>query len=212
MFATAATIVSAIVALGGVFIAWRQSRELALRRAEVLTWANEVIRELQSLQLISLLDDNELGAAARKAKLTEIIFNTSVLVEQGRLFFRNEVRDAHGQNKDLAYRGCRPLILDQIVVAHQIARHWEKSNGDERVSMLLIAKDCARKFVSLAQQEVGRSRTASAVTQKGGDGRQLEDLLKEFNCARLEKVRNRYSAVCRRGSFTARYDASFGSH
>ncbi len=187
MFTTVVSILSALIALGGLSIAWRQSRESALRRGDVLTWANEVIGDLQSLLLICVLDEDELDAATRKAKLTEIIFSTSVLVERGRLFFRNEMTDDHGQDKETAYRGHRPTILDQIVVAHQIARQWEKANGAERANMMLLAEDCAKKFVSLAQQEVGRSRTASAVTKKAGDGRQLDDLLKDFNSARFEQ-------------------------
>jgi hypothetical protein len=187
MFATVAPIVSLLIALAGLSIAWRQSRESALRRGDVLTWANEVIRELQSLLVLCVLDEDELDATTRKAKLIDIVFNTSVLVERGRLFFRNEVTDDHGQDKELAYRGHRPTILDQIVVAHQIARQWEKADGAERANMMLLAEDCAKKFVSLAQQEVGRSRTASAVTKKAGDGRQLDDLLKDVNSARLEE-------------------------
>ncbi len=197
MFATAIPVLSALIALAGLSIAWRQSRELALRRGDVLTWANEVIRELQSLLLICVLDDDDLDTATRKAKLTEIIFSTSVLVEQGRLFFRNEVTDDHGQDKEPAYRGHRPTILDQIVLAHQIARQWEKANDAERTNMMLLAEDCAKKFVSLAQQEVGRSRTASAVTKKAGDGRQLDDLLKDFNSARMEE-RSSFAIYVRR--------------
>jgi hypothetical protein len=186
MFTAAVPIMSALIAFGGLFIAWRQSRESALRRADVLAWANEVIRTLQSLLLICVLDEDEVDAATRKTMLTQIIFDTSVLVERGRLFFRNEVRDDHGQNKELAYRGYRPTILDQIVVAHQIAREWQKASEAERLNMMLLAESCAKKFISLAQQEVGRSRTVSAVTKKAGDGRQLDDLLKDFNAAQLE--------------------------
>lgn len=197
MFATAVPVLSALIALAGLSIAWRQSRESALRRGDVLTWANEVIRELQSLLLICVLDDDDLDAATRKAKLTEIIFSTSVLVEQGRLFFRNEVTDDHGQDKEPAYRGHRPTILDQIVLAHQIARQWEKADDVQRTDMMLLAEDCAKKFVSLAQQEVGRSRTASAVTKKAGEGRQLDDLLKNINSTQMEE-RSSFAIYVRR--------------
>ncbi len=197
MLTAAIPVLSALIALAGLSMAWRQSRESALRRGDVLTWANEVIRHLQSLLLICVLDDDEVDAATRKAKLTEIIFNTSVLVEQGRLFFRNEVTDDHGQEKEPAYRGHRPTILDQIVLAHQIARQWEKANDAQRTDMMLLAEDCAKKFVSLAQQEVGRSRTASAVTKKAGDGRQLDDLLKNFNSTQMEE-RSSFAIYVRR--------------
>lgn len=188
MFATIASVVSACVAACGLFFAWRQSRESALRRADVLNWAEQAIDALQSLLLICVLDDGELDPAVEKAKLIEIMFATSTLTERGRLFFKNEIRgDGHGQDKERAYQGYRPKILDQLVVAHQITRQWSQANAEDRKIMLILAEDAARTFVSLAQQEVGRSKTASAITKRAGDGRDLDELVKEFNRARLEQ-------------------------
>ncbi len=188
IYASIASVVSACVAAGGLFFAWRQSRESALRRADVLNWAEQAIDALQSLLLICVLDDGELDPGIEKEKLVEIMFATSTLTERGRLFFKNEIRtDGHGQDKEPAYQGYRPKILDQLVVAHQIARQWSEANADDRKIMLILAEDAARTFVSLAQQEVGRSKTASAVTKRAGDGRGLDELVKEFNRTRLEQ-------------------------
>jgi hypothetical protein len=49
-----------------------------------LAWANEVIRELQSLELVCTLKKQQLEAVAAKEKVAEITFNTSILVERGR--------------------------------------------------------------------------------------------------------------------------------
>lgn len=188
MFASIASVVSACIAACGLFFAWRQARESALRRADVLNWAEQAIDALQSLLLICVLDDGELDPAVEKDKLTAIMFATSTLTERGRLFFKNEIRgDGHGQDKEGAYQGYRPKILDQLVIAHQIARQWHEASADDRKIMLILAEDAARTFVSLAQQEVGRSKTASAVTKRAGDGRDLDELVKEFNRARLEQ-------------------------
>jgi hypothetical protein len=188
MFATFVSAASTIVAAGGLFFVWRQSRESALRRADVLNWAEQAIDQLQSLLVICVLDEGELDPALEREKLAAIMFTTSTLAERGRLFFKNEIRgDGHGQDKEPAYQGYRPKILDQLVVAHQIARQWVQANADDRKIMLILAQDAARTFISLAQQEVGRSRTASAVTKRAGDGRDLDELVKEFNRARLEQ-------------------------
>jgi hypothetical protein len=188
IYASIASIVSACVAAGGLFFAWRQSREATLRRADVLRWAEDAIDQLQMLLVICVLDEGELDPAFERAKLAAIMLTTSTLAERGRLFFKNEIRgDGHGQDKEPAYQGYRPKILDQLVVAHQIARHWPQANADARKIMLILAQDAARTFVSLAQQEVGRSKTASAVTKRAGDGRDLDELVKEFNRARLEQ-------------------------
>jgi hypothetical protein len=188
MYATIASLVSVSIAACGLFFAYRQSRESTLRRADVLRWAEDAIDVLQSLLLICVLDDDELDPAVEREKLTDIMFASSTLTERGRLFFKNEIRDdGHGREKDAAYQGYRPKILDQLVIAHQIARHWPQANADDRKIMLILAEDAARTFVSLAQQEVGRSKTGSAVTKRGGDGRDLDELVKEFNRARLEQ-------------------------
>jgi hypothetical protein len=188
IYASIASVVSACIAACGLFFAWRQSREGTLRRADVSHWAEAAIDQLQSLLLICVLDDGELDPAVERGKLTEIMFAASTLTERGRLFFKNEIReDGHGQEKESAYQGYRPKILDQLVVAHQIARHWPQASPDDRKIMLILAEDAARTFVSLAQREVGRSKTASAATKRAGDGRDLDDLVKAFNRARLEQ-------------------------
>ena len=188
IYASIASVVSACIAACGLFFAWRQSREGTLRRADVLRWAEDSIDQLQSLLVICVLGEGELEPGFERDKLAAIMFATSTLTERGRLFFKNEIRDdGHGQDKELAYQGYRPKILDQLVVAHQIARHWPQANADDRGIMLILAQDAARTFVSLAQQEVGRSKTASAVTKRAGDGRDLDELVKEFNRARLEQ-------------------------
>jgi hypothetical protein len=195
MFSTAgpsltalAPIISAFVAVLGVFLAWRKSRESALRRGDVLAWANEVIRELETLLLICVLKGAQLEPITAKTKLTEVLFNTAILIERGRLFFRNQVVGDHGREKESAYRGYRPKILDPIVVAHQIALEWDGADGEKQLRMRLIAEDCLKKFVSLVQKEVGRGRTASADTGEGGDGGHLRHLLDTVNVKRLDRL------------------------
>jgi hypothetical protein len=154
-----------------------------------LTWANEVIRELVSLWLLCNLDGQQPDDEAAKAKLTDIIFNTSILVERDRLFFKNEIVDDHGQEKEAAYQGYRPKILDPIVVAHQIACARADAGEETRLRMQLLAEDCLKKFVSLVQKEVGRGRTASADTRQGGAGVHLGRLLNALDNRRLEELR-----------------------
>lgn len=182
---------SALVGIAGLFAAWRQARESALRREDVLSWANEVIRSLESLLLVCILRDPPLEVSVAKSKLTEIIFDTAVLVERGRLFFKNEIVNRHGSWKQPAYRGFRPDILDQIVVAHQIACAWTGvDDGETRLRMRCVAEDCLKKFVSLAQKEVGRSRTASVDTSRGGDGAHLRHLMQNVDADRLSRLRD----------------------
>ena len=50
---------SAAVALIGFVVAWRRAREAALRKEDVHTWSNAVIRNLQSLVIVCQKDDAE---------------------------------------------------------------------------------------------------------------------------------------------------------
>ena len=230
--------VSALAAVVGLYFGWRTLREAALRRGDVLVWANDVIHELRTVVLVCTLREPELDQVIAKEKLTQVIFNSSILIERGRLFFNNvnvgdydqqresaypgrrlkifakvifhisllierwrlffnnTVVAGQDQEKWPAYRGYRPLILDPIVVIHDIALEWSKASEDKRLRMGLIAEDQAKKFVSIIQEEIGRNRTRSAgtrvesaVARVGGQGLRLRHLLDRVDKDRLERLR-----------------------
>lgn len=174
-------ILSALAIIVAVFGAWRTVHESALRRDEVSTWANEVISALQTLQLLCMLPPARIGAKPWKEKLVQVIFDTSVLVERGRMFFVNVKAGKHGREAESAYGGFRPRILDHLVVAHQVACRLEGADEDSLKRMHFIASTALREFVSLAQKEVGRSRTVSEETAKAGEISGLETLLGKIN-------------------------------
>jgi hypothetical protein len=180
-----AAIVSAFVALIGLVVAWRRAREAALRKEDVHTWSNAVIRNMQSLVLVCERRNESLSSEVERAKLLDIFFETSVLAEQGRLFFKNELVGKYGHEKPPAYRGYRPEILDQVLMAHAIARRFASADEASRARMCCVAEDAVRRFVSLAQKEVGRSRTASPEAGKGGVGTSLETLMQGVALERL---------------------------
>jgi len=180
-----AALVSALVALIGLLIGWRRARESALRREEVLAWSNRVIENMQGLSLICQGHRGLLTPEAESAKLLEIYFATSVLAEQGRLFFKNVADAAYGATKEEAYRGRRPEVLDEVLVAHQIAGAYGTADHESRVRMRCVIEDAVRRFVTLAQKEVGRSRTASTATSKGGTGSSLAALMQAVPPERL---------------------------
>lgn len=181
--------ISAFVAASALTIGWLQWRERQLRQDDVLRWANEVIRAQQTLYLVLYLGDAAFDRAQSKATLARLAVDISVLVEQGRLFFRNTPHPTHNADRAPAYRGYRPMLLDPIVVAHQIACQWDGASEDERERMLLVAEDCVREFVSMAQREVGRSRTAHEDSALKGEGEKLEALLTKVKPERLAALR-----------------------
>lgn len=178
MWEQVAAIGSLTIACLSIFGSWLAWRRAALKSDDVLNWSMRVINALRT---IALLTDPKFGPATDTSetakRLGALAVETSVLAEQGRLFFKNTTMTLHGRDKHSAYKGYRTVILDQIIVAHQIACAWEAADADTRARLHLLAEDCAREFVSLAQKEVGRTRTVSGVTRKGGTGIGLEALV-----------------------------------
>jgi hypothetical protein len=181
--------ISAFVALCALTVGWLQWRERQLRQDDVLKWANEVIRAQQTLYLMLFLGEPAFDRASMRPTLSKIALDTSILVEQGRLYFKNTPHPTHGIDRHPAYRGYRPMILDPIVVTHQIACQWEGAAEDERERMILVAEDCVRRFVSMAQREVGRGRTAHMASAIRGEGERLEDLLAKVKPEKLAALR-----------------------
>ena len=184
-----AAFISATVAVCTFTVVWLQWQERRLRQDDVLKWASEVIRAQQTLYLTLFLGDSLVDRQAMRHTLAKVAVDTSVLVEQGRLFFKNTPHPTHGAERHLAYRGYRPMLLDPIVVSHQIACQWEGASDEEKERMLLVAEDCVRSFVSMAQREVGRSRTAHEDSALKGEGEKLESLLAKVKPERLAALR-----------------------
>lgn len=186
---------SLVLTLTGLAFGYYQWRKSQLRRDDVLSWANEVITALQSMLLICTLGKDKLDEEVAKAKISDLIFDTSILIEKGRLFFKNEVVDEFGAKKYPAYRGYRPEILDPIVVAYQIACEWRSADEEGRLRMRVLSGESLKKFVSLAQKEVGRNRTISAEGRRKGDGLHLRHLLNGVAESKLEKLRVRKQQI-----------------
>ena len=164
-----------ILALIGSAYAWRV-REL--RREEVLQWGLQCIDVLQtSVLLLRAICDE--GVAVNTPEARELKIRSSVLCEQGRLFFKNQNSDAFGQSKRPAYRGLRPTILDRLVVNYQLLDRLSGGDLSDVGSMARVAEDNLKFFVSLIQAEVGRGRTASPDASLGGQSINVERLIAE---------------------------------
>lgn len=176
-----ATVVPTILAaIGLLYTHWqwrdaeRKKKEEELRKTEVMNWSLDTIETLQKISIITKNQDIELNS---ENKLKELSISTSVLIEKGRLFFKN-TDDKYGESKEEAYQGFRPEILDQILIAHIAAMNWVNLSTQEKEIMAAKVQKCVRRFVTLAQKEVGRERTANASTARGGDSISLEGILR----------------------------------
>ena len=154
---------------------WRSNE---LRHGDVLAWSDRSIDVLQRIYLL-MRSDSEDDADCRKT-LSSLSVEASILVEQGRLRFKNIKKGSlkrYGSEKPLAYQGIRPTILDWLLCVHEAAARWQTAKQDERKLLLKAVEIAERNFVSLAQSEVGRARTSSKSTREPGEGLPLEKVL-----------------------------------
>ncbi|MAK80631.1 hypothetical protein [Phenylobacterium sp.] len=183
---------AALVSIVGLLLAatawWIRRRDDSLRRTDVHAWADRAIEALQSVVLIARLSARALPPAEFEIRRIDLAFKTSVLAEQGRLFFRNRRWGREGREKQIAYRGRRPAILDDLIVAHQACLELASPDAD-RLKIGLVAEDALKRFVSSVQSEVGRSRTASAATSRSGRGIDIQRLMEELDARRVDANR-----------------------
>jgi hypothetical protein len=172
-----ATVALTAISIFFGYIAWRVSENNSrLRRDDVLDWVKECIENLQTL-LVKLTEDSVANkASGGSPSIDELALKITVLAEQGRLFFRNK-SVAYGTSKYSAYRGFRPLILDQLIIAYKVARSWQIATEEEKYKLCLVAEDCVKQFVSLAQREVGRVETVDKYSSSAGNSIDLTNLL-----------------------------------
>ena len=160
------SILIAAGALGWTFYVWRLKE---LRRDEILVWGNACIEVLQCIFLECRAIEG--GQEPNREALASYRTKASVLVEQGRIFFRNANPDQFDQEKESAYRGFRPKILDSLVSGFQVAEAIGSMDDAKLISKCRkLSERNVRSFVSLLQKEIGRDRTASADTSAGGHG------------------------------------------
>lgn len=169
----AGSLIVATVSSIFVYYSWKKQE---IRHESVLNWSDEVISCLQGM-VIYLKYFYETDSESDF--IDEKIYETSILVERGRLFFKNQIVGDYGRSKPVAYRGYRPEILDKILISHNIALNWSNFSKEQRGFILPYLEDCVREFVSLAQQEVGRNKTACVETGRGGKNVSIEQILKD---------------------------------
>lgn len=119
------TLVSAFVAVVSALVARGETRrqrriqEEQLRAqldSASLAWGTEAIETMG--EAIRLAQSVHLREGEFKSQRLDIAGRLSALVDRGRLFFPNVDAKTHGTDREAAYRGNRPPILDALVYAY----------------------------------------------------------------------------------------------
>lgn len=119
------TALAALVAFVSMLLSRREThrqrvlQQESLRQridAASLDWGCTVIDTLGEASALAL--SHHLTEAERQSRRLDVARRLSALVDRGRMFFPNLDPDGHGTDKEQAYKGKRPPILDAVMYAY----------------------------------------------------------------------------------------------
>jgi hypothetical protein len=159
--------VSALLALVSLVLNWLVVRRQTAMQfeslkaqmdSEVLAWVHEAIDLVSQGATLA----RGRGAIYSREEFGRLALETgqklSSAADRGRLFFPNEAPHAHGQDKEAAFQGFRPPILDAVVFAcGQVERLDPNGAGADEDALAFLVK-CRRLLVSEAQNAIDPRR------------------------------------------------------
>jgi len=157
---------SALLALASLVLNWlvvRRQTELqyetlrAEMDSEVIAWAHEAIDLVAEASTLARGRGAMYPAVEFRRLAHETSQKLSAIADRGRLFFPNEEHDRHGQEKEAAFQGFRPPILDSIVFACGRLDRMAAEGGPDTESADFLTK-CRRLLVSEAQNAIDPRR------------------------------------------------------
>lgn len=203
---TLASTVSVVAALAGIAFGWITYRRKSRREDDVFNWANEAIEAMHAVWLLCSIGTALFSEDEIRKRMAELAITTSVLIEKGRLLFKNKRGGSSHLERPVSYQGYRPNILDYMVPSHQVACNWVAANESDRIKMQLVAEDCIKHFIGLAQEEVGRKAAKAKATIEGGKGRNLKTMMGSIEQNQIDVAnKDKYEElICVRSSFRRR--------
>jgi hypothetical protein len=157
---------SAALALASLVLNWlvvRRQTELQYEtlRAEmdsdVIDWAHQAIDLVSQGAALARGRGTTYAADDFRRLAHETAQQLSAVADRGRLFFPNDEPERHGQDKEAAFQGFRPPILDAIIFScARLERMAPEGGGDEEAAGFL--NKCRRLLVSEAQNAIDPRR------------------------------------------------------
>jgi len=160
-------VTSALLALVSLALNWlvvRRQTELqyetlrAEMDAEVIAWTHEAIDQVSKAAALA----RGRGATYSGEELSRLAFeacqNLSSIADRGRLFFPNESPETHGRDKEAAFQGYRPPILDAVVFASSRIGRMDTGAASPDTEAAEFLTKCRRLLVSEAQNAIDPRR------------------------------------------------------
>ena len=162
--------------------------------AEIMEWANQAIDAISEGVALARGRGLAYGEGELRPRLLEVSNRLSALADRGRLFFPNQEHATHGAEKESAFKGFRPVILDTVIFAHyQLDRIDPSASGADLAACDYLVK-CRRLLVSEVQDSVDpRQRGAMMRRLAKGGSRSGQSSSFASASALAEDLRTRYA-------------------
>jgi len=187
---------SAVVALASAVASrteTRRQRRLQTERlrqsidAASLEWGNHAIDALGRAAMFARTRHLQANDGTFAGGKTSLMITLSALVERGRMFFPNLDADNKGMDKDGAYRGHRPPILDAMMWAYFELDALTRDCGPTGDNSADFIDDCRRLMVSELQAHLDPRRLDKIVERY--DDQTHENRREAINRAKALKAR-----------------------
>jgi hypothetical protein len=189
-FNEAVAVLSALVAVASVVLNWLIVRRQTLIQfetlkaemdSETMSWAHETIDLVSEGVALARGRGKIYQGEEFRRRAHEISQRLSSAADRGRLIFPNEAPTQHGTEKEAAYQGFRPPILDAVVFScSQVERMAPDEEGPDEVAAAFMIK-CRRLLVSEVQNAID-PRRRGAMLRRFAEGR-LDDSKSTFRVA-----------------------------
>ena len=186
------TVVSAIAAVIGAVSSRAETRKQRQLRTEQLRqsidaasldWGNAAIDTMARAAMLARTRHLHGNEGSFQSARAATLVNLTTLIDRGRMFFPNLDEHSKGVEKEGAYRGSRPPILDALVWVHCEIESLTRDGGPTGDNSGGFIDDCRRLVVSELQahldprrlnQVVGRYAGQTRAHQKQAIGRAAE--------------------------------------
>lgn len=163
---------SAMIAVFGALVSrneTRKQRALQLENlrhsvdAQSMSWGNASIDGLNRAAMFARTRQHQASDASFFQQRVNMLLAISSLVERGRLFFPNIDPSSKGGEKDGAYRGSRPPILDALMFAYYEVEALTRQGGPTADNSAEFIEDCRRLLVSELQAHLDPRRRDTVI-------------------------------------------------
>ena len=174
------TVVSAIAAVIGALASRSETRKQRQLRTEQLRqsidsasldWGTAAIDTLTRAAMLARTRHLHANEGSFQSARASTLINISSLIDRGRMFFPNLDEHKKGVEKDGAYRGSRPPILDAMVWVHCEINALTRDGGPTGDNSAAFIDECRRLIVSELQAHLDPRRLNQVVGRYDGQTR-----------------------------------------